>query len=253
MPLVAPLDLALPSATQHLTSKVNLEIAADDGMYQGNDRHYLSCGASALNVIMAALHLAGASDPATLLDFGAGAGRVTRWLRAAFPSAAIDACDLREQDMEFCRKQFDARTWISGVSINSLRAPGTYDLIWLGSVATHLSPGNTISMFEKMLSWTNVGGLVIMSFHGRLALRRQNSGEFRYIHDAGWDGIKAGYADAGYGYSDYEAQSGYGISVTKLSWIAGLIEGRTDASLVALSEAAWDGHHDVVAVQAVTV
>jgi hypothetical protein len=199
---------------------------------------------------MSALQLVDAFDPVTILDFGAGAGRVTRWLRAAFPSAAIDACDLREQDMEFCGKQFNARTWISGEGIDSLRAPGTYDVIWLGSVATHLSSGKTISMLEKMLSWANAGGLVVMSFHGRLALRRQNTGEFRYIHDAGWEVIKAAQSKTGYGYSDYEGQSGYGISVTKLSWTAGLIEGRSDARLVTLSEAAWDGHHDILAVQA---
>ncbi len=249
--LEIPADLVLPNETEDLLDKLTLDISPGDSMYDGNSRHYLSCGASALNVILAALRLADVRAPRALLDFGAGAGRVTRWLRAAFPSAAIDACDLREQDCLFCREKFNARTWISGIDIESLHAPGTYDLIWLGSVITHLSSANAVGMIDRMLSWTNRGGLVIASFHGRLALKRQNSAEFRYIHDAGWDEIKNSYDRVGYGYADYAGQMGYGVSVTKLSWISGLVENRTAAKLVLLTEAAWDGHHDVVGVQAV--
>jgi hypothetical protein len=105
-------------------------------------------------------------------------------------------------------------------------------------------------MLDKILSWTNPGGLVVMSFHGRFALNRQNSGEFKYIHEAGWNAITESYHKEGYGYADYEGQNGYGISITKLSWMATLIEQRVGVKLVLLSESAWDGHHDVFAVQA---
>lgn len=249
--LEIPADLVLPKGTEELLGKLTLDISRDDGMYDGNSRHYLSCGASALNVILATLRLANVRDPIALLDFGAGAGRVTRWLRAAFPAAAIDACDLREQDCVFCRDRFNARTWTSGTEIASLHAPGTYDLIWLGSVITHLSSANAIALIDTILSWANPGGLIIASFHGRLALRRQNSGEFRYIHDMGWSEIKDSYEKVGYGYSDYAGQTGYGVSVTKPSWISGLLEHRAHARLVVLTESAWDNHHDVVGIQAV--
>src|SRR6516225_2011415 len=122
MPLIIHSDLALPQATQPFLSKVSLDLHDGDAMYAGNDRHYLSCGASALNVILSALSLAGQPDPAAILDFGSGAGRVTRWLRAAFPLAVLDTCDLREQDLRFCRDTFQARTWVSGNSIGDLNA-----------------------------------------------------------------------------------------------------------------------------------
>jgi len=170
--------LNLPRATDAFLNRLSLNLSPLDTMYAGNDRHYFACGASALNVILTALQLADLPDPAALLDFGAGAGRVTRWLSAAFPDAAIDSCDLRQQDLDFCRDEFGARTWPSGIEIASLRAPGTYDLIWLGSAATHLSAAKTAQLLKKMLSWTNRAGLVLMSFHGRYALNRQNSGDF---------------------------------------------------------------------------
>jgi len=242
--------LRLPPSTRHLISAVNRELSPNDMMYDGND-HYLFCGASALNVIFSALSLADVSEPVSILDFGAGAGRVTRWLRAAFPSAAIDACDIRESDMEFCRTNFAARTWVSSVDVDSLRPLDAYDLLWVGSVVTHLTSRQTIGLLDKMISWVTVKGLIVMSFHGRLALQRQNNREFRYIDDAGWKAITAGYENTGFGYSDYEGQSGYGVSLTKLSWITALIEHRSDWRMVTLSESAWDGHHDVLVLQRV--
>jgi hypothetical protein len=242
-------DLALPRATRPFLSKVSLDLDQGDAMYAGNDRHYLSCGASALNVILAALGLADRPDPATILDFGSGAGRVTRWLRAAFPLAVLDVCDLREQDVRFCRDTFQAQTWVSGSSIGDLSAPHAYDLIWLGSVVTHLSSEVTERLLPKMLSWTRSGGLVVMSLHGRYAFQRQEMGEFCYIDNGRWQRIKAGYETAGYGYSDYDGQKGYGISLTKPSWVAALIERLTGARMITLSEKAWDSHHDVVAIQ----
>lgn len=249
MPLAIHPDLALPRQAHPFLSKVNLALYEGDAMYGGNDQHYLSCGASALNVILSALRLADRQDPSAILDFGSGAGRVTRWLRAAFPLAALDTCDLREQDLRFCRDTFQARTWVSGISIDDLRAPGKYDLIWLGSVATHLSSEGTEHLLLKMLSWVRRSGLVVMSLHGRCALQRQSSGEFRYIDDASWERIKVGYETVGFGYSDYEGQKGYGISLTKPSWMASLIERLPGARMTMFSEQAWDDHHDVVAIQ----
>jgi len=245
-----PSDLDIPSSTRPYLERLNLTLSANDAMYAGNDRHYLSCGASALEVILLSLRLSGAPEPGTILDFGAGAGRVTRWLRAAFPHAQIDACDLRSSDMDFCASTFGASTWISGIDLDSLRAPQSYSLIWLGSVATHLTADTTKHLIRKMISWCSPGGLVVMSFHGRHALNRQNSGEYFYIDVERWTVIQRDYEKHGFGYSDYEGQAGYGISVAKLSWIAAVIEELRTGRLICLSERAWDGHHDVLAVQA---
>ena len=220
-------------------------------MYTGNDRHYLSCGASALNCIMAALGAVDRPAPQSVLDFGSGAGRVTRWLRAAFPGAAIDACDLRPNDLTFISAEFGARTWVSGKSIAELEAPGRYDLVWIGSVATHLPAAATEALLAKMLSWTRPRGLVVMSLHGRYVLFRQSSGAFKYVDDERWRAIVEGYERTGYGFADHPRQAGYGISVSKPSWAAALVERMPEARLASYVERGWDDHHDVVAVQAV--
>jgi hypothetical protein len=247
--LTVPADLPLPRIAQPFLDSLCLSLSPDDVMYQGNDAHYLSCGATALNVIFAALQLAYAPPPASILDFGAGAGRVTRWLRPAFPTATLSACDLREQDMSFCRREFRAETWIAGTDIDELAAPGTYDLIWVGSVLTHISAGNCIKLIRKLLAWSKPDGLVVMSTVGRFGLVVQDSGKHQYIHDENWQKIKREYAATGFGYADYLNQTNYGISLAKMSWITGLIETMPNARLVLMSERAWDGHHDVLAIQ----
>jgi SAM-dependent methyltransferase len=239
---------SLPAAAKAVAKAVNLRLSPDDGMY-GDDAHYLSCGASALNVIMAALQMAGAPAPATILDFGSGAGRVTRWLRAAFPEAKISVCDLRPRDIRFCKEQFGAEAWISGTDIAALNSPGAYDLIWAGSVLTHLSAENSGRLIDKLLNWANPRGLLLMSLIGRTAKDRKESAGAEYIHPEAWDQIARQYDELGFGYADYSAESGYGLSLTKLSFAAALVERSPGVRLVALSEGAWDDLHDVLALQ----
>ena len=242
--------VGLSPGARTAAAKLNLSLSLDDGMYvKGGDAHYLTCGASALNVILAAQQLAQALTPASILDFGAGAGRVTRWLRAAFPTAHIAACDLRPQDIQFCRDQFGAETWIAGTDIDALQALGTYDLIWVGSVLTHLSAENSARLIDKLLNWANPGGLIIMSIIGRVAKDRKDGSGADYIHPAGWAQITQQYAERGFGYADYEGAAGYGLSLTKLSWAGGLVERLPGTRLVALSEAVWDDLHDIIAIQ----
>jgi hypothetical protein len=238
----------LPATTRPFTGSLNLTLAPDDEMYDGNDAHYLLCGASALNLIFAASQLAEVS-PHAILDFGAGAGRVLRWLHAAFPNAHLGAADLREKDMAFCRDQFGADTWKSGTDIAALEAPGTYDLIWVSSVFTHLSAENCGRLVDKLLSWTNSGGLLIMSTHGRTALLAQNH-EDGYTLEAGdWRSVQDQYASVGFGYADYPDEAGYGVSLTKLSWWSALIERMPYARMVLLSEGMLGAHQDVMAIQ----
>jgi hypothetical protein len=242
-------DLSLPGTVLPFLERVPLDLADDDGMYHGNDGHYLACGASALSVILSVLSLARAPVPVALLDFGAGAGRVTRWLQSAFPQADLHACDLREQDVRFNADVLGVRAWQAGTDVSSLQAPRRYDLIWAGSVATHLSEERAAQLLDKMLSWTSPGGIVAASLHGRYVYKRQSDTAFRYIHDAAWDAIARGYHATGYGYAEYVNQPGYGIALTKLSWVSALIERRPDVRLICLAEKVWDEHHDVLAVQ----
>jgi trans-aconitate methyltransferase len=220
-------------------------------MFEGNPDHYFSCGESALRILVDAVSRAGIPTPAQILDFGAGAGRVTRWLKSAFPASSIACCDTHTEQVQFLRTQFGVGAWTVGSDINTLTIPGTYDLIWVGSVITHLSEAATRGLIEKLLSACNVGGLLVLSFHGPFAIERQRQAtpDARYIHDDGWEEIERGYSATGYGYADYERQKGYGVSVCTPAWMTNFVNTMPGSRLVLMASRAWDGHHDVVAIQ----
>jgi 2-polyprenyl-3-methyl-5-hydroxy-6-metoxy-1,4-benzoquinol methylase len=227
------------------------EIAETDGMLAaGGHEHYFSVGKSALNVIQATLALAGVNSPNAILDFGCGAGRVTRWLRAAFPDAKISACDTREEDLKFVRRTFDADTWVSAKDVAALNKLSAFDLIWVGSVLTHLDEKTSERLLRNLFGWLNLGGLVVVSLHGRTARYYGDSVRIKYIV-RGWSDITRQYDAKGYGYADYPGQRGYGISLSSPAWMMDVAKRIEGSRIVLFGEALWDNHHDVIALQAV--
>jgi SAM-dependent methyltransferase len=243
-------ELAFPRTSLALAARpffdgVNKTISAGDAMYGGNQAHYFSVGASALSSILHAIGVT-ESNPSRILDFGCGAGRVTRWLHAAFPGAAIEGCDIRKTDVEFVTKTFGARTWISGSDVAKLDPPSTYDLIWVGSVFTHLSKEVSTRLLDKLVSWLNPSGVLIFTSHGRYAA---SIGPGSYGIDHQWRRVKEDFDRSQFGYADYSTTPGYGISLTTLSWWASLITSRANLRLVSMTERGWDNHQDVISVQ----
>ena len=240
-------NFGLPYYDIDAYGRMSLQLFKADAMYWHHTAHYLSVGASALNVVRGAQSLAAVADFTSILDFGSGAGRVTRWLRAAYPHASITAADIREEDLRFCSETFDAATWISGTDIDAMEAPGRYDLIWVGSVLTHLSASKTLTLLEKMLGWLLVNGVAVLSFHGRSAYSWRNGANYGPAEML--PKIDEEYEKTGFGYSDYPNSPGYGISFCTPSWIIAAVEKLPGCRLVTVSELAWDRHHDIVAIQ----
>jgi SAM-dependent methyltransferase len=229
----------IPPAARRFAGSLNYEIAPRDAMFGGNHDHYFGVGASALSNVLHALAVTD-TTPARILDFGCGAGRVTRWLRSAFPSAAIEGCDIRETDLQFVAGKFNAQTWVSEKDVKLLQPPSSYDLIWVGSVFTHLPMRVSIELF----------GVLVLTSHGRKAAAQGEQAGFYGIRDDWyWSRVLNEYRNIKYGYADYAETPGYGVSVTQLSWWAELVWSRSNLRLVMMSERAWDAHHDVIAVQ----
>jgi SAM-dependent methyltransferase len=250
---VFPKDFFLASV-QKIAGWLNTEISPGDAMYAGNAEHYFSVGASALNNILHALAISAAvRTPNRILDFGCGAGRVTRWISAAFPDASPEGCDLREADIAFVHTTFGALTWISSTKVAELNPPcaspeARYDLIWVGSVFTHLSQEASAELFDKLVSWLNPLGVMVFTSHGRMAVSRGQHSGF-YGIPGQWDRVQADFETSGFGYADYADTPGYGISLVQLCWWARHITSRAELQLICMTEQAWDGHQDVIAVQ----
>ena len=190
---------------------VSQEIAPLDRMIGADivqsSPHYFFVGRSNLYTIYNILNIRrGYSKdvPAleTILDYGCGYGRVTRWLCAAFPDARISVTDLNMQAAEWCAKQFQC------VRIDLAPPVAAFDLIWVGSVFTHLKAEVAEALLERLLAALKPNGVLAITTHGRPAIMRME--DFDWENDArDWmhfrlgrerfEQVAAGYRDCGYG------------------------------------------------------
>ncbi len=117
-------------------------IHPDDDMKHPDDvdgAHYARVGRSAVAAIGRALADAGraSSDVQSCLDMPCGYGRVLRLLAQEIAPERITACDINRQAIRFCAAQFGVRPLRSTPSLDR-RSLGRHDLIWCGSLVTHL-------------------------------------------------------------------------------------------------------------------
>lgn len=222
------------------------ELAEADGMYDGRDGHYLSVGLSALRAIEDALGDAPA-PPRRILDLPCGHGRVTRVLRARFPDAAITVCDLDRDGVDFAAARFGARGVYSVEDFRALDLGETYDLIWVGSLVTHLSEQQTRRFLDCMARHMAPRSTLVVSSHGAHVEARLRSWGYGLAPEA-VAGLLDDHARTGYGYRDYPGGQGYGVSLIGRQWLEEtLSEG--PLRLHRYAEAAWDDHQDVLVLR----
>lgn len=208
---------------------------------------YLGVGKSALAAVQTAI---GDQIPKSILDLPCGHGRVARHLRSAYPDADLFVSDLDEVGADFCAKEFKATKLVSVKGLADLKFQRTFDLIWVGSLITHLNQKETkefLGFIERHLS---ADGIAIVTSHGAFVAGRlmQSESSLYGIEPPGEAKIFADYLRTGYGYSDYPLSPGYGISLTSREWIA---QAASAAGLEVDShrDHAWDNHQDVLALK----
>src|SRR5438552_19193144 len=97
-----------------------------------------------------------------MLDLPCGHGRVMRFLKATFPHAQLTACDLNHGAVDFCAMTFAAHPVYSELAVPSIPLRGKFDLIWCGSLLTHLRKemcAEFVAMFQRLLE---SGGLAVV-------------------------------------------------------------------------------------------
>jgi SAM-dependent methyltransferase len=206
--------------------------------------HYLYGGRSAMRAIAAALIAANSPPPSRIFDFPCGHGRVMRFLRAAFPNATIYGGDINQGGVEFCAERFGALPVISKVDLDAVDLPESLDLIWCGSLATHLPEASCLALFRRLVDSLAPGGIAGITVCGRgmdFAQRRI----FQTIADSEFEQIVAQREETGLGYADYPGQPGYGMTFVDLRWIQKVIEPRSDAYILSYAEKGWHGGQDI--------
>ncbi len=234
-----------------LLGKISLQIHSADSMYYlDNDAfHYLSVGLSATRCIREALCRAPAQyTVGSILDFPCGYGRVLRFLRAMFPNAEITAAEIDRTALDFCRRHFAVTTFLSKTSLSDLTLPQRFDLIWCGSLFTHIdeeTSGNLLQFFHDHLSDQ---GVCIFSTHGQRSIDWIQSKKVTYgLKENAQQEVIRGFQEQGYGYADYPNESGWGISTVSHQRIVELAKGVGSWYETLFLEHGWDNHQDVYA------
>jgi SAM-dependent methyltransferase len=214
--------------------------------------HYLSVGRSAIANIEAALAAAGRSWESidACLDMACGYGRVMRHLAARLGGARIVACEVMPEAIRFCAEEFGARPLLSELDPERTGFPGRYDLIWVGSLLTHLVPERGIAFAARLADHLRPGGVLVFSFQGPSCLAQIPAYGFMFENRAGEFERQMREAGAAYlPYYDHTPE--YGIALFAPERIRdGLKElrpGRLRPVLYA--ERGWDDHQDVIAFQ----
>ena len=226
-------------------------IAPHDEMYTGDLQIYLRVAYSALRFIQLSLLAANRPAPKSILDFPSGHGRVLRVLKAAFPKAELAAVDINADAVDFCGATFGAKTGYSTPDPEQIRIADRFDLIFCGSLLTHLDaprwPG-FLKMFHSLLS---PGGILVFSTHGEVTRERLQRGEYSFyaVSEAGGEQLIADYLQTGFGYADYAPDSNYGVSLSSLAWVQSQLANIAGLQLTACFPRQWLEHHDVWACQ----
>lgn len=239
-----------PAFLRGVSGKLSTRIALADGMFKAREpMNYLRVGRDAIDSINHALaHRVVAPEKiGSILDFGGGYGRVTRWLIAAFPDAKVQTADADTKAMACAAELF-------GIPAHTVdkAAPkpiGKFDLIWVGSLFTHLPREAATSTMNFLANQLTPNGLLVFTTHGRFVANRVRRREKTYhLDEAGCVELLNGHANGGFGFAAYPGQEGYGIAITENRVVLGLCEG-AGLEAIAFTGRGWRKHQDVWAAQ----
>jgi SAM-dependent methyltransferase len=144
-------------------------------------------------------------------------------LRKAFPASQIIGGEIESAALDFCRRTFSIDGFLSQPDLRNLSLPHRFDMIWCGSLITHVDEPTAADILDFFHRHLRDGGLCIFTTHGSRVAERVRSGELTFgLTEQGQRTILRDFQQQGYGFAEYEGGNGYGISVTSPSRIVEL-------------------------------
>lgn len=100
-----------------------------------------------------------------MLDFGSGFGRLTRFLVREIDPSRLWVADIVPEAVAFQRERFGVRGLVSASRPEELRCSERFELVWVGSLFTHLPEARFRPWLERLLALTRPEGLLVFSTH----------------------------------------------------------------------------------------
>lgn len=222
-------------------------------MVKSTPKHYLVVGISAMQAMHIGISDLAVRTPKRILDFGCGYGRVGRFMQATWPEAALRVCDVDFAGLAFCVAHLGMQGFRVGTDPTAMNLGRGYDLIWVGSVVTHLDGPVIKSLLTALSEALAPGGHVVFTTHGDFAMSVLQSQYFDYDLQPD-DAIKLPeiYSATGFAYADYPDVKGYGVSGTSVAWLQNTVAEIPSLEWTDHRPQGWDGHQDVVVCRRVS-
>lgn len=243
-------------------------ISKDDHMVTATTEAYFNTTQSAVESILKGLQANGKKpeDIKSAMDFGCGYGRVYRAFPLLFPNAKLMAVDLMENAVKFCSGTFGG----DGIQSNEkfeLDLPRAFDMVWLGSVFTHLPLVGWDKLLKLLADNCEKGSCAIFTVHGTRAIEHIEAVVLKrnpYLLDAEYfEDMKRTLPTTGFSFTankggNYRHQveigmavteGTYGFSFTTQEWIEAYISKNSAWDLLDYAPAGWGNNHDVVTVR----
>ncbi|MDB6166771.1 MAG: biotin biosynthesis protein BioC [Lacunisphaera sp.] len=229
--------------------QVNRTVAPRDGMVSAHrPEEYFDLGRRALELIHFSAELCDKPHYPDILDLPCGHGRVLRWLRAHYGYANLTACDLDRDGVDFCAKEFGARPIYSEPDLRQLPFAAQFDLIWVGSLVTHLRRDRWLATLDCLVKWTKECGVIVFTTQGRSVSSLLARGRRDIAENIDKPALLEEYARTGFAYQRYfesNAEEDYGLALTSPEWLQRTLQRYPDIIMRAYLEEAW-GIQDVV-------
>jgi len=220
-----------------------------------NSDIYFGIGKNALDLCVEALMGNELEIPRTILDIPSGSGRLLRHLKSYFKDSIIHASDLYEHHLDFCKDEFGVETFISTKRNEDLILPKKYDLIFVGSLLTHLPESGFKSVIDFLNKNLADNGIALVTLEGRYSIYAQHN-KWKLIDDSLFEIAYKEYLKKGFGFVDYNnfnetfyKQENYGLALVHPCFAIQHIFNRKGLKLLSYKEQAWNNHQDCIVFQ----
>jgi SAM-dependent methyltransferase len=259
------LERPLGEAEKRLVRRVSVKMSSSDYMFRPGwstlsvarlAESYLTAGLSASRCIQASLDAAGkVISGGTVLDFPCGYGRVLRFLHAMFPDSTIVGVEIETEALEFCQRAFSVQGCLSKTARNwrSMSLPCKFDLIWCGSLITHVDERAAVDLLDFFCRHLTDGGVCVFTTHGpHVADLLDNKEPIFGLTEEGRQKVLLEYQRQGYGYADYphaladgRVSGCHGVSLASPSRVVDLARGVGAWEAICYLESGWHALQDV--------
>ncbi len=235
-----------------LFRKLNRNISVEEKMPYDDLDSYFWNGRVAAETIRKNQELWQLQEFSDILDMGSGHGRVLRWLKYFYPKAKLTTCDLQKSARDFCESEFKSKSIKSHEELLHVDFQNRFDLIWVGSLLTHLDLDEWRIVLHSLNHSLKIGGVLAFTTNGDLVAQRLKSRDYYGLKEEDRIAILKEYDANQFAFRCYLKETitnideaKYGISISKPAFVLNFMSELFDMRILFVGEMKWANHQDI--------